>query len=68
MRLDLDSGNAEPWKELRPEELAGVVRIHPVCVAPDGRSWAYTYTRVPSNVYVVDGLGSEQEKARAVNQ
>ncbi len=56
MRLDIDSGKAELWKELRPEELAGVVRIHPVRVAPDGRSWAYTYTRVLSNLYVVEGL------------
>jgi hypothetical protein len=56
IRLDIESGTTEPWKELRPEDLAGVVRIHPVCVTPDGRSWAYTYARVLSNLYVVEGL------------
>ncbi|HLN57933.1 MAG TPA: protein kinase [Thermoanaerobaculia bacterium] len=56
IRLDIESGTTEPWKELRPEDLAGVVRIHPVCVTPDGRSWAYTYARVLSNLYLVEGL------------
>ncbi len=45
-----------PWKELTLEDLAGVVRIDPVRVAPDGRSWAYSYIRVLSNLYVVEGL------------
>jgi hypothetical protein len=56
IRLDIESGRTELWKELRPEDLAGVVRIHPVGVAPDGRSWAYSYVRVLSNLYVVEGL------------
>ncbi len=55
-RLDLATGTIEPFKTLTLEDLAGVVRIHPLKVAPDGRSWAYTYTRVLSNLYVVDGL------------
>jgi Tol biopolymer transport system component len=55
-RLDTESGRTELWKELKPEDLAGVVRVHPICVAPDGRSWAYSYVRVLSNLYVVEGL------------
>jgi len=55
-RLDIESGRTELWKELRPEDLAGVVRIHPVCVTPDGRSWAYSYARVLSSLYIADGL------------
>jgi len=55
-KLDLATGRLEPWRDLTPEDPAGLVRINPVRVAPDGRSWAYTYIRVLSNLYVVDGL------------
>jgi hypothetical protein len=55
-KLDLATGRAEPWKDLAPEDPAGLSRIGPVQVAIDGRSWAYTYIRVLSNLYVVDGL------------
>jgi WD40 repeat protein len=56
LRLDLDSGTLEPWKELTLEDLAGVVRIHPVQVTPDGRFWAFSYSRVLSDLYAVEGL------------
>ncbi len=56
MKLDLATATLAPWKELTLEDPAGIARINPVRVAPDGRSWAYTYTRVLSNLYVVDGL------------
>ena len=55
-RLDLATGRVAPWKELTLEDVAGVTRIGPVKVAADGRAWAYTYVRVLSNLYVVDGL------------
>ena len=55
-RLDLATGRVEPWKELTLEDRAGIVRISPVQVAADGRSWAYGYVRVLSNLYVVEGL------------
>ena len=55
-KIDLASGRAEPWKDLAPEDPAGLTRIGPVRVATDGRSWAYTHIRVLSNLYVVDGL------------
>jgi hypothetical protein len=54
--FDLATGRIEPWRELTLEDRAGVTRISPVRVAANGRSWAYTYTRVLSNLYVVDGL------------
>ena len=55
-KLDIATGRLEPWRDLTLEDPAGIVRINPVRVAPDGRSWAYTYIRVLSNLYVVDGL------------
>jgi Tol biopolymer transport system component len=54
--LDLATGRIDPWKQLTLEDLAGVVRIDPVAIAPDGRSWAFSYVRVLSNLYVVEGL------------
>ena len=55
-KLDLASGRIESWKTLAPEDLAGVGRFVGVRVVDDGRSWAYTYFRVLSNLYVVEGL------------
>jgi hypothetical protein len=55
-RLDIDSGKMELWRELTLEDLAGLVRIHPVIVTPDGRYWAFSYSRVLSDLYVVNGL------------
>jgi Tol biopolymer transport system component len=55
-RLDLDSGKMELWRELTLEDLAGLIRIHPVMVTPDGTHWAFSYTRVLSDLYVVEGL------------
>ena len=55
-QFDLRTGEMAPWKQLAPEDLAGVVRIDPVRVADDGRAWAFSYIRVLSNLYVVDGL------------
>ena len=55
-KLDLATGRLEPWKNLTLEDLAGIVRIGSVRVAADGRAWAFSYIRVLSNLYVVDGL------------
>jgi hypothetical protein len=55
-RLDLATGRAEAWRDLGPEDSAGLSRIGPVRVAADGRAWAYTHIRVLTNLYVVEGL------------
>ena len=55
-KLDLATGRADPWRDLGPEDPAGLNRIGPVRVAADGRSWAYTHIRVLTNLYVVEGL------------
>ena len=55
-KLDLATGRIEPWKTLAPEDLAGVGRFMSMRVVDDGRSWAYSYFRVLSNLYVVEGL------------
>jgi len=55
-RLDLATGRREPWRELFPADAAGVVRVSSVFVSPDGSFYAYAYSRVLSNLFLVEGL------------
>jgi hypothetical protein len=55
-KLELQTGRRETWKEFLPADAAGVVRVSSVLVAADGSSYVYAYSRVLSNLYVVDGL------------
>lgn len=54
--LNLKSGKRALWRELYPEDPAGVLAIVGVRVAPDGRSYAYSYSRLLSDLYLVEGL------------
>jgi len=53
-RLDLESGRRESWKELSPADSAGVQNLVWVCLTPDGRSYAYSYFRKLSVLYLVE--------------
>ena len=55
-RLDVATGRREPWKELAPADLAGVAGVTNIVLTPDARSYAYTYVRRLSNLYLVEGL------------
>ena len=55
-RLDLVTGKATVHREMLPADPAGIWRIHPVRVTPDGSSYAYTYARRLGDLYVFDGL------------
>jgi len=55
-RVDIASGRRVLWKELMPSDSAGVVGLSTVVIPPDGRSYAYSYVRVLSDLYVVDGV------------
>jgi serine/threonine protein kinase/Tol biopolymer transport system component len=55
-RLDLATGRRERWKEIVPSDVAGVVRISSFVISPDGRFYAYAYSRVLSNLYLAQGL------------
>jgi Tol biopolymer transport system component len=54
-RRDLATGRREPWKEIVPADPAGVFRLD-ATVTPDGRSYVYTYYRILSNLYLVEGI------------
>ncbi len=55
-RVDIASGRHEPWKALMPVDPSGIERISNVVVTPDGASYAYTYSRLLSDLFVVEGL------------
>jgi Tol biopolymer transport system component len=55
-RIDLATGGEQVVRTLLPPDPAGVWRIHPVVVTPDGRTWAYTATQTLSDLYVYSGL------------
>ena len=56
VRITLATGAREPWKEFMPADPAGVYKISPVLVTPDGRGYAYTAMRTLSDLYAVEGL------------
>ncbi len=55
-RLDLSTGNRTLWKEPMHSDSAGVGRLGPIVITPDGKSCLYGYHRVLSDLYLVEGL------------
>ena len=45
-----------PLKKLMPPDAAGVVEIVSVVLTPDVASYAYSYHRILSDLFLVDGL------------
>lgn len=56
LRLSLATGKSEPWRELMPADPAGIESLMPRAITPDGGSYVYTYRRVLSDLYLVQGL------------
>jgi Tol biopolymer transport system component/tRNA A-37 threonylcarbamoyl transferase component Bud32 len=59
-KLDLATGNRQLWKELVPPDPTVLIDIGSdpgqVRIAPDGRSYAYTYWTSDDELYLADGL------------
>ena len=54
-KIDLSTGQRSVWKEVRPSQVAGT-RLSQVSVTPDVRSLLHMYSRLPSNLYVAEGI------------
>jgi Tol biopolymer transport system component len=54
-RLDVATGRQEAWRELKVSDPVGV-QIGPVMITPDGNSYAYSYQRDISTLYLAEGL------------
>jgi len=55
-RLDLATGKRTPIKILMPADRAGLLDLTFVHLSEDARSYVYSYRRVLSTLYLVDGL------------
>jgi Tol biopolymer transport system component len=55
-RLEIATGRRELWRELKPDDSAGIASIAPVLPTPDGRAYVYGYFRTLSDLYLAQGL------------
>jgi serine/threonine protein kinase len=55
-QLELATGQRQLWKKLRPPDASGVYSINDFKMAADGRAYFYSYKRVLSQLYTIDGL------------
>ena len=57
-RVDLSTGRMEPWKSTEAADPVGLIGFQPASVrlTPDGKSFVYTYWKVLTELYLVDGL------------
>lgn len=54
-RIDMSSGERMVWQEVRPSDAAGILDVFPVWLTPDGETYAYSYRRCLSDLYLVTG-------------
>ncbi|MEO8192128.1 MAG: protein kinase [Acidobacteriota bacterium] len=55
-RIDVATGARLPWKTMIPDDPTGVTFIRPPHFSHDGETYAYSYARRLSNLYLVKGL------------
>jgi dipeptidyl aminopeptidase/acylaminoacyl peptidase len=55
-RLDVTTGRRELSRELMPADPDGVSEVLCVVLTPDGRNYAYSYLRILTELYLVEGL------------
>jgi Tol biopolymer transport system component len=55
-RFDPANGHKELLKEIMPADPAGIFGYHYVFLTPDGKGYAYSVSRMLSDLYVVEGL------------
>jgi hypothetical protein len=55
-RQNTVTGERKPWTTLDPPDKTGVFSIVEFVVTPDGKAYAYSYTRVLSELYLAKGL------------
>jgi len=55
-RLNLATGQRQPWKSLMPADAAGVTDLGPILITPDSKYYVYEYGRTLSDLYLVEGI------------
>ena len=55
-RLNVATGTREPWKTIMPSDPGGIVDVRSMQLTPDGKSYAYSFSRMMADLYLVEGL------------
>ena len=55
-RVDVTSGRRDHWKRIRPTEFARLPDLLPVSIGSDEQSYAYTFWRATSDLFLIEGL------------
>ncbi len=55
-RIDAATGNRQLIRTMAPPDNAGLSGIETLRITPDGKSYAYSYNRALSTLYLVDGV------------
>jgi Tol biopolymer transport system component len=55
-RVEVEKGRASVVRELRPLDAAGVIGTPTYRTTAEGTSWVYSYARLLSELYLVEGL------------
>ena len=55
-RVEIETGRRELWKTIAPSDPVGIVEIYAIQISDDGQSYYYTFTRMISDLYLVEGL------------
>jgi len=55
-KVDVRTGQRTLWKEIRPPDPSGVEQVGPIHIAPDEKSYVYSYRRSLDELYLATGL------------
>jgi dipeptidyl aminopeptidase/acylaminoacyl peptidase len=55
-RVDMNTGKKTVWRQVVPEDAAGVDSLGEFYFTPDMKSYVYSYVRTLSDLYLVEGL------------
>jgi hypothetical protein len=54
--IEVKTGRRTLWRELRPPDPSGVEQVGPIQIAPDEKSYVYSYRRTLDELYLATGL------------
>ncbi|MEX1245889.1 MAG: protein kinase [Thermoanaerobaculia bacterium] len=54
--LDIATGRRTTWKKFQPADSTGVDQVGPAVIAPDEKTWVYSYRRTLGDFYLATGL------------
>jgi hypothetical protein len=54
--VDVRTGRRTLWKQIQPPDPSGVEQVGPIQIAPDEKSYVYSYRRTLDDLYLATGL------------